>query len=161
MTPARRTATTARSRLCWLATHIPPLVTSVCLALLVVFAFDRRAPVEVESVKFMPVHVQAGTDAEPVVVVKVNRECHGTLNRMLVSQTSGNPTQLYDPLPVVVPVDHGIAAQIMRPLHIPHGFSHGEAVFRSWIDFHCNPINEWWPITVRAPDAQVVIDAPK
>jgi len=149
----------AQEPLHWVIAHAPPAIAAIAVATFVIIAFDPRPPVEIESVKINPETVRAGENATAEIRVKVLRDCGGHLTRTLVSEAEGHPTQLYDVVKSTLPADHGKIQTIERPFHVPSGFSRGPAVFRSKIAFHCNPLNEWWPITITAPDARVVIEA--
>ncbi len=138
--------------------HLAPCIVATSIATLLFMALDRRPPVRITRIGIVPPSVMAGADASTEIDVVVERECRGTLYRTLVSGALGHPTQLYDTVPIVIPMDHKEPHRIYRGFHVPHGFSAGPATFRSWLAFSCNPLQDNWPILVVAPDAPVTIE---
>lgn len=119
-------------------------------------ALDREPPVTIESIRVVPDKVVAGHDIQVLISGKVSRYCSGVLTRTLVS-TSG-ASQASDVERIVLTEDGGSATMI-RSMPVPASFSPGEAVYRAEASFTCNPMQTFWPITVRAPDARFTVEA--
>jgi hypothetical protein len=142
----------------WMLWHVPQIIGATAVCALLIFVFDPRPPVEIDKVEIDPQRVEAGSDINIMVTMRVRRQCDGHLVRQLVSDEPGHPTQVYDTVPAVIPTVNGETQTLDRAVHIPHGFSRGSATYRARFIFHCNPINEWWPIVVPIPDAKVVVE---
>lgn len=152
--------TTAVSAASQLVHHTRRRIGRYAIALVVCFGIvlilDRRPPVHINKLEVIPNHVLAGDDLHLVTNVTVNRRnCEGTVLRMIVSETAGQPIQLYDSMPLV----YG-SPNIQRSLHVPHGFAVGRATYQSTLIFKCNPLQYFWPIKITAPTAEFFVDPP-
>lgn len=156
----RRVGEQARQAMTSAVSHGLKLWQQIAIALaaatLLILLVDRREPVVIDSISVVPEKVVAGEDAQIVIKMDVKRGCWGEITRTLVSERPGSPVQVYDRAALTF---QSGKSEVTRTLHVPTGFSHGPAIYRSEVDFVCNPLQNIWPIKVQAPDAPMMIEA--
>lgn len=112
---------------------------------------DYRSPIVVLNASVEPKDIAAGEDFTVRVQIKANRDCPSVLFRSLVSQSSGGPVQLYNP----VPMEYSGDVIEYHDIHVPHGFSVGKAVLKAQQVFTCNWIQRLVPIKVELPPLEL------
>jgi hypothetical protein len=62
----------------------------------------------------------------------------------------------FAPIAITPPETTGARA-VERPLSVPSWLPPGQAIYQSTIEFRCNPLQDWWPITVTPPPVRLVV----
>lgn len=118
------------------------------------WAQDRSNPITVANVHVLTPSVSAGGTLKIQYDVIRHRSCELTVNRFIIDAT--NVRFVLDDTHFVGLFPLG-AEQVVIPIDIPAKVSSGEAFYRSYASYICNPLQRLWPITVPVGEVRFVV----
>ncbi len=112
--------------------------------------------------RLIPPVTSAGSQMTVHWELRVNRFCPGTVTRVIIDERTGVRIS-YDPVLVVADAGTRLnfgpdrTVTLDRTFMLPIQIDPGQKLYRSYIEFHCNPLQWWWPLRVKTPDLGFVV----
>ena len=136
--------------------NIGQAVFGIVLALAILYAMDRRPPLTIGEPTVDHVVVTPGSELDVTWPQEWHRACRGEVARQIVTE-HGAITQfkhfMVDP---PEKLDGGDILVTSR-MYVPRTEPTGNATLNSTISFSCNPLQDYWPIVVKAPSIKIKV----
>lgn len=142
----------------WIASHWLPITLGVLVfSVIAVVRYDRRPPMILTSPVVTGDPIAPGHSVSVGWTQDWRRGCAATVSRVI--EGGRGELAAIRSFDITPPGVMGIRNQEAR-VYVPKGIGSGIATLKSTIRFHCNWIQELWPITVYAPPVEIrVVEA--
>ena len=134
--------------------NVGQFVVAIIIATSILYGFDRREPVTIGAPEVAMINVVPGSPVDVHWTQDWHRSCSGVVERTLVTQHGEIKTFKKF---VVDPPSPLRTVAATSQMYVPHNTPPGEATLNSTISFSCNPLQDYWPIVVKAPPIKVVV----
>ena len=134
--------------------NVGQFVVASVIAASILYGFDRREPVTIGAPEIATMDVAPGSPVNVHWTQDWHRSCSGVVERTLVTQHGEIKTFkkfVIDPPKPLQSVD------ATSQMYVPHNTPSGVATLTSTISFSCNPLQDYWPIVVKAPPIKITV----
>lgn len=137
----------------WAWGQLVPAISAVVIFLVLSVLLDRRPPLALHAT-LVPLTVQAGGSVEVTWSQDWNRLCPGKVTRRITD--SIGVVHEFAPIDISLPAQVG-ERTIDGRMRVPAWLSDGPTIFQSVIEFRCNVLQEFWPISVVSPPLRLEV----
>ena len=134
--------------------NIGQFVVAAIIAAAILYGFDRREPVTIGAPEIATVEVAPGSPVDVHWTQDWHRSCSGVVERTLVTQHGEIKTFKKF---VVDPPSPLKSVAATSQMYVPHNTPAGVATLTSTISFSCNPLQDYWPIVIKAPPIKITV----